>query len=88
MRSATFGRSSAQGSSLAVTFYSLTVHVPKETSEPKGQDEKVQQVFSIKETEQGRLPQGRGTASMLPRASSRPRAQRRVNLQPLACLRL
>lgn len=39
-------------------FYSLTVHIPKETSEPKGQDEKVQQVFSIKETEQGWLPQG------------------------------
>lgn len=34
------------------------MHISKETSEARGQDEKVQQVFSIKETEQGQLPHG------------------------------
>jgi len=35
-----------------------TVYIPKASSEAKDWDEKVQQVFSIKETERGQLPQG------------------------------
>lgn len=38
------------------------MHIPKETSEAKSRGEKLWQVFSIKGTEQGLLPQGRGAA--------------------------
>lgn len=63
------------------------MHIPKETSEAKGQDEKVQQVFSIKEAEQGWLPKGRGTQDAS-QGSPCPSTRQQVDLHPLACLSL